>query len=657
MKFAFCLFKYFPYGGLSRDFRVIVQTLLEKGHTIDIYALTWEGEVIPGTQLIRMKKKHWMNHRCYQAFSNMVLQALPKKQYDAIVGFNKIAGLDVYYAADPCYLKRAKAKQNRLDILNPRHRCLHALESCIFHPMSRVQVLALSDNQIQDFHSSYHTPTTRFHLLPPWLDQHKFPIKNRNDMRINMRKTYGFTDKDKLILFVGSGFKTKGLDRAIIAIASLPESLRETVKFFVIGQDKKDFFEKLAKRYGIEHLVCFLGGRSDVPDFIAAADLLLHPAYAENTGNVLLEAVISGLPVLTTAICGFSSHITRANAGLVLKEPFSQQGLNQALQYMLTDEVMQKTWHEGGLQYAKVCDLSQMPQFAAEVIEKAASEKKAALSTQVGNLKYFFYPELAPKFSSSGTFQEIMQLKGDVYRALEGRKTLSFHHEDRRYFAKLHFGVGYFEIIKNLFYFRLPIISAKNEFRAIKKIEEIGLSTMSIVGFGKKGINPASQQSFILTKALENHVSLEDFTRAWRTNPPPSHFKWRLIEAVASITNKMHHHGINHRDFYICHLLLDIEKFEAKNEINLDIIDLHRAQLRKKVPLRWKVKDVASLYYSSQHCGLTKRDLYRFIKVYTDSDLKEALKAADFWFRVEKKVKKLMKRRSFSESAPGVISR
>ena len=82
----------------------------------------------------------------------------------------------------------------------------------------------------------------------------------------------------------------------------------------------------------------------------------------------------------------------------------------------------------------------------------------------------------------------------------------------------------------------------------------------------------------------------------------------------------MHENGMNHRDFYLCHFLLD-NKFAEHNTIEestkLFLIDLHRAQIRFATPLRWIVKDLGSLYFSAAEVPLTKRDLFRFMKIYS----------------------------------------
>lgn len=141
-----------------------------------------------------------------------------------------------------------------------------------------------------------------------------------------------------MVLMVGSGFRTKGVDRAIRSLASLdPDLLRDTF-LIIVGADNPKPFLRLAARLGVRDHVKFMGGRENVPMFFVSADLLIHPAYRENTGTVLLEAMLVGLPVLATDICGYGSHIASADAGELVPSPFRQETLNHLLQFMLQSE-------------------------------------------------------------------------------------------------------------------------------------------------------------------------------------------------------------------------------------------------------------------------------------------------------------------------------
>ena len=249
------------------------------------------------------------------------------------------------------------------------------------------------------------------------------------------------------------------------------------------------------------------------------------------------------------------------------------------------------------------------------------------------NLKQFFD-------ASKPLFDQLMQLGGTCYRNQDGRMTQRIQLGKKTYFIKQHRGVGWKEIFKNLLQFRLPILSAKNEWSAIQKLQqEETVATPAVVGYGVRGFNPAKLESFILMEELTPVISLEDLCKTWRDQPPSFQFKQILIKSVAEIARKLHYHGINHRDFYICHFLLDANDPKYKQQDPLIyLIDLHRAAIRKKIPLRWIIKDLAGLLFSTQEIGLTKHDFYRFIKIYRQKPLKKILKTEmKFWQKVEKR--------------------
>jgi len=142
----------------------------------------------------------------------------------------------------------------------------------------------------------------------------------------------------------------------------------------IVGEDNIAQYQQLANDKGIGNKVHFMGGRSDVPEFLLAADVLLHPARKDNTGTVILEALVAGLPVLVTDVCGYAKHVRQAGAGVVLKSPFKQQDLNQQLAHMLFSED-KVVWSENGLEYADKEDLYSMPEKAAAAIEQRIREK------------------------------------------------------------------------------------------------------------------------------------------------------------------------------------------------------------------------------------------------------------------------------------------
>ncbi len=98
-----------------------------------------------------------------------------------------------------------------------------------------------------------------------------------------------------------------------------------------------------------------------------------------------------------------------------------------------------------------------------------------------------------------------------------------------------------------------------------------------------------------------------------------------LIKRVATMVRKMHEAGINHRDCYICHFLLHLPFNGEEETLKISVIDLHRAQIRDRVPRRWRDKDLIGLYFSSMNIGLTSRDILRFMRVYFDKPIRKVL--------------------------------
>lgn len=253
-------------------------------------------------------------------------------------------------------------------------------------------------------------------------------------------------------------------------------------------------------------------------------------------------------------------------------------------------------------------------------------------------------PALQDKFTGADAFEQVLAMDGEIYRDFKGRKTLRFEHAGQGYFLKIHPGLGWREIVQTLLGFKIPVLSAQDEYRAILALEKIGVPTMTIAGYGLRGSNPAQLQSFIITEEIEASVSLEDLALQWQQRPPEPHRKRMLIRRVAEIARTMHASGVNHRDFYICHFLLEIN-WLTNNDCGvppLHVIDLHRSQLRPVLPERWRLKDLAGLHFSSMDAGLTRRDRLRFISCYENRSVRETVKSlSPLWAKVDRKAARL----------------
>lgn len=375
MRLAFLLYKYFPYGGMQRDFRRFVEEIQARRHQVRIYYISWQGEYFPDVELRRVPVKALSNHRRNARFYDWVKADLASDPVDGVIGFNKMPGLDVYYAADSCYLDKAMQERSWLYRQGPRFQHFSAFERAVFDPDSQTEILLISETEKAKFDRYYHTPERRLHMLPPGISEDRRASSDAVSRRTASRKNLGVADRDHILLFVGSGFIKKGLDRAIRALAMLLMTKPEqNSHLYIVGQDKEKRFRKLAKRLSVSDHVSFLGGRDDIPDLLLAADVLIHPALDEAAGIVLLEALVAGLPVLVTDVCGYAHHIAAAQSGLVIASPFSQQNLDEAVLKTLDPAFLAES-KKNGLAYADREDLYSMHRTGAALIEQFLVDK------------------------------------------------------------------------------------------------------------------------------------------------------------------------------------------------------------------------------------------------------------------------------------------
>lgn len=209
------------------------------------------------------------------------------------------------------------------------------------------------------------------------------------------------------------------------------------------------------------------------------------------------------------------------------------------------------------------------------------------------------------------TFRAIMRLQGKPFRDVKGRKTIQVTLGEHSYFVKQHFGVGWGEIVKNLLSLKVPILGAMTEVSAIQALNQLGIPTTPLVAYGQRGANPATRQSFVMTKDLGDIISLEEICANWLQQPPEDTFKQTLIIAVAELATKLHQAGMCHRDFYLCHFVLKRAEFEA-GRIQLYLIDLHRMLQQQPSDGVAVMKDIAGLYFSAMDCGLDAKDIALF---------------------------------------------
>lgn len=367
MRIGFVLFNWFPQGGMQQDLVKIVRACQGRAN-ISIHCIDWEGEHLQGVATHVVNSRRMTKTATRAAFVDYVMK-LVKPSVDLLVGFNRMPGLDYYFAADSCLLHRVREERPWWYRLTPRVRQYLQFEQAVFGRDSNTIALLLSRQQREQYLRHYHTSPARLLDLPPGIDRKHCAGPDVAALRASFRTEFNIQPHEQVVLQVGSSFVTKGVERSLRALTALPPAQRERVHYFLLGRDKRlQQWQQRATSTGLGPRLHFLDAGHSVVRCMQGADVLLHPSLWESAGMVILEAIVAGLPVLTTASCGYAQHVREADAGLVCAEPFVQDELNEKLATMLSAD--RSRWRDNGIRYGQTRSLYDMPAVVADILLK-----------------------------------------------------------------------------------------------------------------------------------------------------------------------------------------------------------------------------------------------------------------------------------------------
>ena len=323
-RLAILLYGYFPYGGLQKDFLEIAKELQSRDIIFKVFTRRWEGLIPNGFSVKEFGERGFTNFAKNKNFVKDSFEALEGYKPHLVLGFNKMPGLDLYFAADTCFKKEALNK-HPITKFTRRFRQSIEYETAVFDRNTSTEVFLLNNKQANDFKTYYQINSNQMIITPPGIDL------NWNDHNpVEIKSAFNIQPKDRVALFVGSDFHRKGLDRAISSIHHLNTN-NIPFSLLVIGKDNFGPYTELVQNFGLNEKVKYLGSRDDVASLMKSSDLLLHPAREEAAGNVIIESLVSHLPVATCKDVGFAEEVKNNKGGFVLEEEFSQDRFDTLL--------------------------------------------------------------------------------------------------------------------------------------------------------------------------------------------------------------------------------------------------------------------------------------------------------------------------------------
>lgn len=318
MKFVFAILKLRPMGGKERDFVGLVEQFSKRGHTVTVATAEPSPAPLPrGVETIVLPISAWTNHGRHRAFAEAIQRLRETAGDDAIViAFDRVPCADYLFVAGGPHQPSTAWKR-----FLPRHRQLTDLENAAFGPTSAPFAFFLTSDQAARYRARYGIGADRCAVLPTTFGVGRALPSVYYGSRTEVRKGLGIPDHAPVLIHVAVNGYLKGLDRVIDLLPYAPEA-----HLLIVGETGARF-RLQARRRGVQSRVHVAGYATDVPRLLGAADLMVHPAREENTGTVILESLLYGVPAVVSAECGYAEHVLRAGAGAVVPSPFDQLAL------------------------------------------------------------------------------------------------------------------------------------------------------------------------------------------------------------------------------------------------------------------------------------------------------------------------------------------
>jgi UDP-glucose:(heptosyl)LPS alpha-1,3-glucosyltransferase len=374
LSIALAIYRLHPRGGLEDNCIRIAEELHARGHRVTVFATDAAPRLPVEMISLPNARAEGSNHRKMQMFAKEAAKAIAQGAFDRTAAFQTMPGFDFLFLADKI---RNDPNAPLWKRIGGRFRAFAALERAVFAPESPTIVIGLSDQQRRPFIGHYGSNAARIRIAPPTIARAKHQPESRSaERRASTRRTLGISATASVWLSLVLAPKTKGLDRTVQALA-----LCDGAHLLIGGLQASDRNARsivaLAKQLKVEDRIHWLGYQSgqSLISAMAASDVLAHPARKDVTGAVILEAIINGLPVVATGLCGFAPHIGKAQAGRVIDEPFSLQRYAASLLEVSSNGA---AYSANGIRYGNCEDLFDGVETVCDWIEAGLENQSAA---------------------------------------------------------------------------------------------------------------------------------------------------------------------------------------------------------------------------------------------------------------------------------------
>jgi UDP-glucose:(heptosyl)LPS alpha-1,3-glucosyltransferase len=338
-------------GGAERYIIDLCTRMAEEGYEVHVYT-EHQGEVDPRIHFHPVKTIPFPKSLRLLSFAIRATAAIIKGSYDITFGVGNTLKADILQPHGGVhwawFWRSLRVYEHPLlwaikflgRIFSPKQWASGWVEDAPYQQKILPMLIAISDMVKQDMLHWYQIPEERITVVYNGVDIEHFHPRNRQ-YREEIRRRHGIGE-ERVILFVSNNFRMKGLTYLMKALGKIKKEDHPPFKLLVLGRDRQNPYLHLAKKTGILDEVIFAGSTSEPEKYYGASDLLVHPTFYDACSLTVLEALASGLPVITTHSNGAGGIITDGQEGFVISDPRDDQILVEKISFFLNHEKIEK---------------------------------------------------------------------------------------------------------------------------------------------------------------------------------------------------------------------------------------------------------------------------------------------------------------------------
>ena len=368
LRIAFVRRGYSRSGGAEAYLKRLADGIVKAGHEVQLVATNeWPEQQWPFGSIKRLGATTVIG------FADELEQVRPQLQCDVLFSLERVWSCDVYRAGDGVH-RAWLARRRKFEIplkqfvrgTSRKHRDLLQLEESLFEKRKAGRVITGSQMVVNEITDFYHYSPDNIDVVRNGIPLDKFRFDP--GLRERSRAELKLKQDQIALLFAGSGWERKGL---LFAIEAMALCKNPKMRLLVAGRGEAGRYKMTRLRFWRENPVQFLGEVLDLMPVYAAADIFILPTIYDPFSNACLEALASGLPVITTRSNGFSEILQDRVHGSIVENSSNLLGLRDAIRYWL-DPSRRDAARLANIERASKFDISKNVLQTLEVLTRVA---------------------------------------------------------------------------------------------------------------------------------------------------------------------------------------------------------------------------------------------------------------------------------------------